>query len=168
MMMRLAFVEVVMMDPVRGAIRASGGIWVGRKTVDKKLWNSRKKIGPVERLGRPVAGMYIGNCLTKEYFMAKVHFTFEETIIHALHIAFDDIACWMTSSGCVHLTIVQRAISRWGRNTALKKHMKIVREAIFHPCPTNNLSTCSPQHSPILKFHWLSVCLSSGSVSNGL
>ena len=81
------------MDPVRVAIRASGGIWVGRKTVDKKLWNSRKKIGPVERLGRPVAWMYMGKCLTIEHYMAKMYFAFEETIIHALHIAFGDIAC---------------------------------------------------------------------------
>ena len=55
MTMMLAGVEVVMMDTVRGAIRASGGIWGGggrEKTLGKNLRNFCKKIGPAERLGR--------------------------------------------------------------------------------------------------------------------
>ena len=108
---------MVVMDTVRPSIRASWGIWAGAKTVNKKLWNSCKKIGNPERLGGPPPSLGVRS-YTHTHLISEEHWE------------------------C-------RAVKVQVINAVLKKHMKIVREAIFHaPVKGNNLRICCTPEIP--------------------
>ena len=106
---------MVVMDTVRPSIRASWGIWAGAKTVNKKLWNSCKKLVTLKDWeGRPQP-----RC----------------SFVHTHLISEEHWEC--------------RAVKVQVINAVLKKHMKIVREAIFHaPVKGNNLRTCCTPEIP--------------------
>ena len=77
----LAGVEVVMMDTVRGAIRASGGIWGGgRKHSTRNCGIPAKKLVQLKDWAATrAAWMYMGKCLTIKYYEVKTYFAFDET-----------------------------------------------------------------------------------------
>ena len=131
-------VEVVMMDTVRGAIRASGGIWVEGENSRQETEEFLQKNWSRWKIGQPAVSMYVGKCLTIEYYIP--HFWWNNWMWEYTIFNCSCTSCFslVADAECVYAW--QLWGNKWSRNTALKKHMKIARAAIFHAaCQANNL-----------------------------